>query len=254
MRAMLLPKVSVEEAFGHQRHVPRIKFAKKNKRPKLRIGMELTAAHLSGQLSWMEEHGRLWQPLHKTGAPCLLMRCHLSNFPAQVVRFLPHQGIIHGNKTVLHIGCLTMAQHKHVFLPILRYAFGDVQIQAGLRGKEVCRRLKWRGWKPLRDLVDGRGVTFDVVAAGQLLVKEGRCEGMRGCMGETNGPPVDHGSGEGLIATSMAEAWRFLMWAMSRKTNNWRPIAILKLLAKSFHLYYICGYAANWTINSLWTN
>ena len=50
----------------------------------------------------------------------------------------------------------------------------------------------------MRDLTDGRGVAFKVVAAREVLVKEGCCEGMHGRVCEHGAPAVDQGVGEGV--------------------------------------------------------
>ena len=48
------------------------------------------------------------------------------------------------------------------------------------------------------DLTDGGGVAFKVMAAREVLVKEGCCEGMHGRVCEHGAPAVDQGVGEGV--------------------------------------------------------
>ena len=73
---------------------------------------------------------------------------------------------------------------------------GEGQVQAGLlrRGLGVC--CSGGGGDFSEDLTDGRGVAFKVVAAREVLVKEGCCEGMHGRMCEHGAPAVDQGVGE----------------------------------------------------------
>ena len=75
---------------------------------------------------------------------------------------------------------------------------GEGQVQAGLlrRGLGVC--CSGGGGDFSEDLADGRGVAFKVVAAREVLVKEGRCEGMHGRVCEHGAPAVDQGVGEGV--------------------------------------------------------
>ena len=54
-----------------------------------------------------------------------------------------------------------------------------------------------------KDLTDGRGVAFEVVAAKFVLVKEGCCKGMHGRMREHGAPAVDQGVGEGMAAEGL---------------------------------------------------
>ena len=56
----------------------------------------------------------------------------------------------------------------------------------------------WGGGDFSEDLTDGRGVAFKVVAAREVLVKEGCCEGMHGRVCEHGAPAVDQGVGEGV--------------------------------------------------------
>ena len=64
-----------------------------------------------------------------------------------------------------------------------------------------------KGWKSAvvggagdfsEDLTDGRGIAVEVVAAREVLVKEGCCKGMHGRMREHGAPAVDQGVGEGV--------------------------------------------------------
>ena len=48
------------------------------------------------------------------------------------------------------------------------------------------------------DLADGNGVALGAAAAWYVLVKEGGCEGMHGCMREDGALTVDQGGGQGL--------------------------------------------------------
>ena len=74
---------------------------------------------------------------------------------------------------------------------------GEGQVQAGLlrRGLGVCCS---GGGDFSEDLTDGRGVAFKVVAAREVLVKEGCCEGMHGRVCAHGAPAVDQGVGDGV--------------------------------------------------------
>ena len=52
------------------------------------------------------------------------------------------------------------------------------------------------------DLTDGGGVAFKVMAAREVLVKEGCCEGMHGRVCEHGAPAVDQGVGGFSLANS----------------------------------------------------
>ena len=75
---------------------------------------------------------------------------------------------------------------------------GEGQVQAGLlrRGPGVCCSGGGRDFS--EDVTDGRGVALKVVAAREVLVKEGCCECMHGGVCEHGAPAVDQGVGEGV--------------------------------------------------------
>ena len=95
---------------------------------------------------------------------------------------------------------------------------GEGQVQAGLlrRGLGVCCSGGGRGFS--KDLTDGRGVAFKVVAAREVLVKEGCSEGMHGRVCEHGAPAVDQGVGEGVAQ----EGWGLAGFGVGEESQERR--------------------------------